>query len=126
MGRGTTQGQERREREVAGLKFGEASVLDLNKLHTEWYDWTMKSGKKPEFLKKRVAYYVVGAGAENWKYADSLESDLKREAHTLSRIEWKSRERVSVWRAHGEACVGRRGGQMDVRSARHAAGGCGT
>jgi putative CocE/NonD family hydrolase len=61
-------------REVAGLKFGEASVLDLNKLHTEWYDWVMKDGKKPEFLKKRVAYYVVGAGAENWKYAESLES----------------------------------------------------
>jgi uncharacterized protein len=61
-------------REVAGLKFGEASVLDLNKLHTEWYDWVMKSGKKPDFLKKRVAYYVVGAGAEDWKYADSLES----------------------------------------------------
>ena len=59
-------------REVGGLKFGEASVLDLNKLHTEWYDWVMKGGQKPEFLKKRVAYYVVGEGAENWKYADSL------------------------------------------------------
>ncbi len=58
--------------EVGGLKFGPASLLDLNKLHTEWYDWTMKSGAKPEFLKKRVAYYVVGA--EEWKYADSLES----------------------------------------------------
>ena len=69
-------------REVGGLKFGEASVLDLNKLHTEWYDWTMKSGKKPEFLKKRVAYYVVGAGAENWKYADSLES-ISNEKRTL-------------------------------------------
>ncbi|HZV88363.1 MAG TPA: CocE/NonD family hydrolase [Candidatus Binatus sp.] len=62
------------KREVGGLKFGEASVLDLNKLHTEWYDWVMKNRKKPEFLKKRVAYYVVGAGAEDWKYADSLES----------------------------------------------------
>jgi putative CocE/NonD family hydrolase len=62
------------KREVGGLKFGEASVLDLNKLHTEWYDWVMKNGKKPEFLKKRVAYYVVGPGAENWKYADNLES----------------------------------------------------
>ena len=60
--------------EVGGLKFGAASVLDLNKLHTEWYDWAMKGGAKPEFLKKRVAYYVVGAGAEEWKYADSLES----------------------------------------------------
>jgi putative CocE/NonD family hydrolase len=57
--------------EVGGLKFGEASVLDLNKLHTEWYDWVMKGGPKPKFLKKRVAYYVVGA--EEWKYADSLE-----------------------------------------------------
>ena len=58
--------------EVGGLKFGQASVLDLNKLHTEWYDWAMKSGPRPQFLKKRVAYYVVGA--EEWKYADSLES----------------------------------------------------
>src|SRR3984893_5307230 len=69
-------------REVGGLKFGEASVLDLNKLHTEWYDWTMKSGKKPEFLKKRVAYYVVGAGAEDWKYADNLEG-IANEKQTL-------------------------------------------
>ncbi len=69
-------------RDVGGLKFGEASVLDLNKLHTEWYDWVMKSGKKPEFLKKRVAYYVVGAGAEDWKYADSLES-ISNEKRTL-------------------------------------------
>jgi len=58
--------------EVGGLKFGQASVLELNRLHTEWYDWAMKGGPKPEFLKKRVAYYVVGA--EEWKYADSLES----------------------------------------------------
>ena len=58
--------------EVGGLKFGAASVLDLNKLHTEWYDWAMKGGPKPEFLKKRVAYYLVGA--EEWKYAESLES----------------------------------------------------
>ena len=69
-------------REVGGLKFGEASVLDLNKLHTDWYDWTMKSGKRPDFLKKRIAYYVVGAGAENWKYADSLES-ISNEKRTL-------------------------------------------
>ena len=59
------------KKEVGGLTFGEASVLDLNNLHKEWYDWTMKNGKKPEFLKKRVAYYVPGA--ELWKYADSLE-----------------------------------------------------
>jgi len=43
----------------------------LNKLHKEWYDWTLKKGPQPEFLKKRVAYYLMGA--EEWKYADMLE-----------------------------------------------------
>lgn len=61
-------------KEVGGLTFGEASMLDLNNLHKQWYDWTLKNGKKPDFLKKRVAYYVVGPGAENWKYADDLNS----------------------------------------------------
>lgn len=60
------------KKEMGGLKFAEASVLDLNKLHTEWYDWTMKGGTKPAFLKKRVAYWVMGG--EEWKYADSLET----------------------------------------------------
>jgi len=59
-------------KEFGGLKFGEACMLDLNKLHTEWYDWTLKGGPKPEFLKQRIAYYL--AGAEEWKYSDSLDS----------------------------------------------------
>ena len=58
--------------EFGGWKFAAASVLDMNKLHTEWYDWTMKGGAKPEFLKDRVAYYVMGA--EEWKYAPALEA----------------------------------------------------
>ena len=64
--------------EVAGIKFGSAAVVDLNDLHRQWYDWTMKNGAKPEFLKDRVAYYLLapgntGANGE-WKYADSLET----------------------------------------------------
>ena len=66
--------------EMGGLKFAAASVLDLNNLHREWYDWSMKGGPRPAFLKKRVAYYVVGA--EEWKYADSLEA-ISREKRTL-------------------------------------------
>ena len=62
------------KKEVGGLTFGDASLLDMNDLHRQWYDWTLKNGPKPEFLKKRVAYYVVGPGAENWKYADDLDS----------------------------------------------------
>jgi putative CocE/NonD family hydrolase len=64
--------------EVAGVKFGSASLLDLNDLHRQWYDWTMKNGARPEFLKNQVAYYLLapgntGANGE-WKYADSFES----------------------------------------------------
>jgi putative CocE/NonD family hydrolase len=58
--------------DVGGVHFAKASVLDLNQLHREWYDWTMKGGPKPKFLEKRVAYYV--AGEEKWKYAHSLEA----------------------------------------------------
>ena len=61
------------KKEVGGLTFGDASLLDMNDLHRQWYDWTLKNGYKPELLKKRVAYYVVGPGAENWKYADDLD-----------------------------------------------------
>jgi putative CocE/NonD family hydrolase len=69
-------------REVGGLTFGEASVLDLNDLHRQWYDWTMKDGPSPEFLEQRVAYYVVGPGAEHWKYARNLE-EISDETMTM-------------------------------------------
>ncbi len=59
-------------REVGGLTFTDASILDMNKLHKEWYDWTLKVGRKPEFLKDQVAYYIEGK--EEWRYAGSLDS----------------------------------------------------
>ncbi len=68
--------------EVDGVTFGAASLVDMNKLHADWYGWTMKGGPKPEFLKQRVAYYVPGPGAEIWKYADSLEG-VEAERRTL-------------------------------------------
>jgi uncharacterized protein len=55
-------------------------MLDLNRLHKQWYDWTMKNGPKPEFLKDRIAYFVPGA--EVWKYTSSLEA-LSPEIHKL-------------------------------------------
>jgi len=62
--------------EVGGLKLGPASLVDLPRLHVEWYAWTMQGGPKPEFLKKRVAYYVTAA--EQWRYADTLEGVTAR------------------------------------------------
>lgn len=57
-------------KEFGGLEFGDASLVDMNELHKAWYDWRLKNGPKPKFLRKLVAYYVMGA--EEWKYADSL------------------------------------------------------
>ncbi len=61
--------------EVAGVKFGPAAIVDLNDLHRQWYDWTMKNGPKPPFLKNQVAYYLIAPGNSGangeWKYSDS-------------------------------------------------------
>jgi hypothetical protein len=64
--------------EVAGVKFGPGAIVDLNDLHRQWYEWTMKAGPKPEFLKNQVAYYLLAAGNSGangeWKYADNFET----------------------------------------------------
>jgi putative CocE/NonD family hydrolase len=59
-----------------GLTLSPASLIDMPKLHREWYAWTMQQGPQPEFLMKRVAYYVMGA--EMWRYADTLEEATAR------------------------------------------------
>lgn len=58
--------------QVGGLTFGAASLVDLPKLHLEWYAWTMQDGPKPAFLEKPVAYYVMQA--DRWRYADTLDA----------------------------------------------------
>jgi putative CocE/NonD family hydrolase len=57
---------------VGGIKFGPHALLDIPRLHADWYAWTMKEGPKPEFLKNHVAYYV--SAADQWRYADTLEA----------------------------------------------------
>ncbi len=57
--------------EFGGLKVGPASLVDLPKLRVDWYAWTMKNAPKPDFLRKPVAYYVLGA--EKWRYTETLE-----------------------------------------------------
>lgn len=55
-----------------GLEVGPAALVDLPKLHLDWYAWVMQAGEQPAFLEKNVAYYVMGA--EKWRYADTLEA----------------------------------------------------
>jgi hypothetical protein len=62
--------------ESGGVKFGPGAIVDLNDLHRQWYDWTMKNGAKPEFLKNQVAYYLLAPGNSGangeWKYSDNF------------------------------------------------------
>lgn len=57
--------------EFGGLKAGRASLLDLGRLHLEWYAWTMQGAPKPSFLRNKVSYYVFGA--DEWRYANTLD-----------------------------------------------------
>lgn len=72
--------------EVGGVKFGPGALLDVNDLHRQWYDWTLKGGSKPEFLKDAVAYYLLAAGNAGangeWNYAASLQ-ELTANAKTF-------------------------------------------
>jgi putative CocE/NonD family hydrolase len=86
--------------EVGGVKFGPAAILDLNDLHRQWYDWTMKNGRKPQFLKDRVAYYLLAPGNSGangeWKYA----KDFKTLAGKISfYLTSKNRDANGVFRS---------------------------
>jgi putative CocE/NonD family hydrolase len=61
-----------------GLRFGPASVLNMQELEMDWFRWTLDDGPTPAFLRKAVAFYV--AGAERWRYADTLEEATGRMA----------------------------------------------
>jgi len=63
--------------QVGGLTFGPASLVDIAKLHVDWYAWTMSGAAKPDFLKQHVAYYVMGS--ERWQYAESLDAVTKEQ-----------------------------------------------
>ncbi len=57
-------------KELGGLTFGDAALLNMNDLHKQWYDHILKDSVKPMFLQNKVAYYVTNT--DKWKYAASL------------------------------------------------------
>ena len=64
------------QREFKGIQIGAAGVIDMLKLHIQWYLWIFGLSTKPELLKGRVAYYVMGV--ERWCYASTLEEVTSR------------------------------------------------
>lgn len=67
------------QKSFGGLTFGDSCVLDMQQLHKGWYDWRLKGAEKPEFLKQRIAYYVVEK--DEWKYADTLDEVGREKQH---------------------------------------------
>jgi uncharacterized protein len=58
------------QREIEGLPIPETAVIDMKKLHGDWYDWALGRGALPAFFRDRVAYFMMGAG--EWRYAPTL------------------------------------------------------
>jgi hypothetical protein len=63
---GTRHPQEK----LGGLTFDKKSVLDIDQLHIDFFNWILKNGKRPKILSDRINYYVMGA--DEWRHADSL------------------------------------------------------
>jgi putative CocE/NonD family hydrolase len=64
------------QREFGGLRVGPAAMVDMRALHLEWYAWILRGGPRPDLLRDRVAYYVLGA--EEWRSAGTLEAATSR------------------------------------------------
>lgn len=58
------------ESELNGLTFADTAAIDMNRLHLQWFDWTLREGDRPDVLSDRVVYYVMGTG--KWHTAPSL------------------------------------------------------
>ena len=59
------------EAEVNEYKVDPVSLIDFRAMRFEWFNYILKSGKKPDFLKDKVNYEVMGAN--QWKHAASLD-----------------------------------------------------
>jgi len=65
-------GTQRPSKQIEGLTIPDNAVLDMGKIHADWYDWALNRGPRPDFFRKHVAYFMFGAN--EWRYADSLEA----------------------------------------------------
>lgn len=60
---------------LQGYQVDPAALIDLRELRYQWFDTVFKGGTKPDLLKGRVNYEVMGAN--EWRHAASLESTAK-------------------------------------------------
>ena len=52
-------------------KVDNTALIDIKKITYQWFDYILKNGKKPEILKDKINYEVMGAN--EWKSAPSID-----------------------------------------------------
>jgi uncharacterized protein len=57
---------------IDGVSIPDSAVLDMEKLHLEWYDYALGRGPKPSLLRDKVNYFMLGA--DEWRHAPTLEA----------------------------------------------------
>lgn len=57
---------------MAGERVDSASVIDMNVLHRQWYDWILKDGPRPELLCDHLVYFTLGDG--RWHCTSGLDA----------------------------------------------------
>jgi uncharacterized protein len=57
--------------DIGGLSLGPSGIPDIRAIEIAWFDWTIKRGPRPSFLKDNVAYYIIGD--DEWRYAPSVD-----------------------------------------------------
>ena len=55
---------------INGYKVDTVSLIDIKKITYQWFDYILKNGAKPEILKDKINYEVMGAN--EWRSAPSL------------------------------------------------------
>jgi len=71
-------------RNVQGYDVDPVATIDLQELRFAWFDHVLKGAPKPELLKDRVNYQVMGANV--WKHAPTLEG-MERARRRLFLVE---------------------------------------
>jgi len=59
------------ERVINGYAVDSVALFDMKKITYQWFDYILKTGKKPDILKDKVNYEIMGAN--EWRSAPSLD-----------------------------------------------------
>lgn len=59
------------EKELYDYKVDPVSIINIKKITYQWFDYILKNGEKPEILKDKINYEIMGAN--EWRSAPSLD-----------------------------------------------------